>query len=271
MATHAFARQGPGSAGAAASKLQIGADIVMPAGGPWTIFGLWGQVVKGAGAHSEGSGGQLIVDAVSGDLSPDPAPGKYPLIGTPASMGTHFHIGQVPLNIWEVRWEASGKAVIRLSYLCQLASTVACEVACGIIFGTEVPEKRPLVFCDSVYSAFASTAEQSIGTITLAEKATRIVGILADLNHGDAITAAEETMATIRLASDDIKMPPAQYPCNRAFDAGDGTISGEASTPRSDFIPVDIPVEGGARINVYATTSISVSGNAEVLVYLAYE
>lgn len=270
MATHAFARQGPGST-TAATKLQIGTDIVMPADGPWTIFGLWGQVVKGAGAHSEGAGGQLIIDSASGDITPDPAPGKYPLIGSPAAMGAHFSAAAVPLNIWPVLWEAAGKASLRLSYLNQLASTVACEIACGIIFGKEIPEKRPLVFCDSVYSAFASAAEQSIGTITLAEKATRIVGILADLNHGDAITAAEETMATIRLASDDIKMPPAQYPCCRAFDAGDGTISGETGIPRADFIPVDIPVEGGARINVYATTSISVTGNAELLVYIAYE
>lgn len=270
MATHAFARQGPGST-TAATKLQIGTDIVMPADGPWTIFSLWGQVVKGAGAHSEGAGGQLIIDSVSGDLTPDPAPGKYPLIGTPAALGGNFPAVAVPLNIWSVRLEAAGKASLRLFYVNQLASTVACEVACGIIFGKEVPEARPLVFCDSVYSAFASTAEQSIGTITLAEKATRIVGILADLNHGDAITTAEETMATIRLASDDIKMPPAQYPCCRAFDAADGTPVGACSIPKADFIPVDIPVEGGARINVYATTSISVTGNAEVLVYIAYE
>ncbi len=270
MATHAFARQGPGST-TAATKLQIGADITLPAGGPWTIFGLWGQVVKGAGAHSEGSGGQLIFDSISGDLVPDPAPGKYPLIGSPAAASANFHVAQVPLNIWPIRCEAAGKATVRLSYLNQLASTVACEVACGIIFGKEVPEKRPLVFCDSVYSAFASASEQSIGTITLAEKASRIVGILADLNHGDAVTAAEETMATIRLASDDIKMPPAQYPCIRAFDAADGTHVGAPSTPRADFIPVDIPVEGGARINVYATSSISVTGNCEVLAYIAYE
>lgn len=270
MATHAFARQGPGST-TAATKLQIGTDIVMPAGGPWTIFSLWGQVVKGAGAHSEGSGGQLIIDAKSGDITPDPAPGKYPLIGNPASGAADFYLSAVPLNIWEVNWKAAGKASIQLSYLNQLASTVACEVACGIIFGKEVPVKRPLVFCDSVYAAFESAAEQSIGTITLAEKAKRIVGVLADLNHGDAVTVAEECMATIRLASDDIKMPPMQLPCNRAFDASDGTPAGATAQPQSQFIPVDIPVEGGARINVYATTSISVTGNAEVLVYLAYE
>lgn len=270
MATHAIARQGPGTT-AALAKTQIGEDITLPAGGPWTIFGLWGQVVKATSVASEGCGGQLIVETLSGDLDPDPAPGKYPLIGNPQASAAHHSMAAVPLNIWPVNWQASGKAVISLSYKQQLDITTPSEVACGILFGKEIPEKRPLVFCDCVFAAFASASEQSIGKITLAEKATRIVGILADLNHGDALTVAQETLATIRLSSDDVKMPPAQYPCNRAFDSGDGTVEGETACPRSDFISLDIPITGGARIDVYATTSISVTGNAEVLVYIAYE
>jgi hypothetical protein len=270
MATHAIARQGPGGT-AALAKTQIGADITLPAGGPWTIFAIWGQVVKATTVPAEGTGGQLIVDALSGDLDPDPAPGKYPLIGNCGSSSANSGCAAVPLNIWPVNWTAAGKALLKLSYLNQLLITTASEVAAGILFGTEVPEKRPLKFCDGVYSAFASATEQSIGTITLAEKATRIVGILADLNHGEALTTGEETMATIRLGSPDVKMPPAQYPCMRAFDAGDGTVEGESAVPRMDFIPVDIPVLGGARIEVYATSSISVTGNCEVQVFIAYE
>ena len=129
----------------------------------------------------------------------------------------------------------------------------------------------PLKFCDAVYSSFASASEQSIGTITLAEKASRIVGIFADCNKGDALTSGEAILATIRLASDDIKMPPAAYPCMRCFDAGDGTVEGESAAPRMDFIPVDIPVEGGARLNIYATSVISVTGNVDIQVFIAYE
>lgn len=270
MSTHAIARTGTGGT-AAAAKTQIGADITLPAGGPWKIFGLWGQVVKNTTVPSEGAGGQLIIDALSGDLVPDPAPGKYPLIGNPQSSSVNSSLAAVPLNIWPVNWDAAGKAVIKLSYLNQLAITTASITAAGILFGKETPISSPFPFCDGVYSSFASATEQSIGTITLAEKATRIVGIFADLNKGDALTTAIPTMATIRLASDDIKMPPAQYPCMRAFDAGDGTVAGECSAPRMDFIPVSIPVEGGARINVYATTTQSVTGNADVQVFVAYE
>lgn len=270
MATHAIARQGPGTT-TALGETQIGADITLPAGGPWTIFGLWGQVVKATSVAAEGTGGILKVATLSGDLTPDPAPGKYPLPGNPAACSANFGLAAVPLLMYPVRWEAAGKAVLKLSYIQQLACTHASEVACGILFGSEVPEPRPLVFCDGVQTSFASATQQTVGTITLAEKATRIVGIFADLNHGDAVTVAEECMATIELASDDVALPPSQYPCMRAFDGADGTVEGAAGMPKMDFIPVDIPVVGGARIICYATTSISVTGNAEVSVYLAYE
>lgn len=270
MSTHALAVTGTGSTGSLA-QTQIGSDITLPAGGPWTIFALWGMVAKVTTVPNEGTGGALIIRSLSGDITPDPAPGTYPMIGTPASDSAACSISTVPLTLFEMNLTAAGKSVIRLDYLQQLAITTASAVAGGIIFGDEVPEKRPLTFCDGVRSAFASTTEQSIGTITLAEKATKIVGIYADLGKGDAITAGQAIMATIRLDSADVMLPPAQYPCNRAYNASDGTAVGQAGVPQSQFIPVDIPVVGGARINVFATTTQSVTGNAEVQVYLAYE
>lgn len=270
MATQGYIRQGPGSTGAL-DETQIGADIIMPAGGPWLIHHVWAQVVKATTIPDQGTGGILHIQALSGDLTPDPAPGKYPLIGSCVSESANAALSAVGLNLWPVDWQAAGKASLKLSYIQQLAITTASEVACGIIFGDARPEVRPLKFCDVVQTAWASAAETSVGTITLAEKATRIVGILADLNKGEASTTAEEVMATIRLDSADIKLPPAQYPCNRAFNASDGTAVGQSAQPLSNFIPVDIPVVGGARIDVLATSSISVTGNAEISVYLAYE
>ena len=270
MATHALAVQGPGSTSAAAIT-QIGSTLTLPAGGPWIIHQIWGQVVKATTIPDQGTGGALIINSLSGDLEPDPAPGIYPLIGSPISESANAALSAVPLNLWNVNWNAAGKSQISLSYLNQLAITTASEVAAGIIFGDSIPVPVPLKFCDGVRSAFASATEQTIGTITLAEKATRIVGILADLNKGEASTTAEEVMATIRLDSADVKFPPAQYPCNRAFNASDGTAVGQSAVAQSQFIPVDIPVIGGARVDIFATTSISVTANAEVQVYLAYE
>jgi len=270
LSSHALATTGTGGT-AALSKTQIGSDLTLPAGGPWTIFGIWGMVVKNTTVPDEGSGGALIIDALSGDLSPDPAPGEYPLIGANVSESANAAISPVPLIIYPVNWKAEGKALISLTYLNQLAITTGSDVAAGILFGDSIPEKRPLVFCDGVRSAFASTAEQEIGTIVISEKAKRIVGILADCNKGDAATAGEPILATIRLNSADIKFAPAQYPCNRGFNASDGTAVGQSATPMSQFIPVDIPVIGGTRVDVLATSTASVTGNVEVQVYLAYE
>jgi len=270
MATYALATTGTGST-TAATKKKIGSTLTLPAGGPWIIHHVRGQVAKTTTIPDQGTGGQLIVDSLTGDLTPDPAPGKYPLIGNAISHSANAGFGITPLNLWRVEWQASGKAQIDLSYLNQLAITTASTVAAGIIFGDAIPEVRPLVFCDGVYSAFASASEQTIGTITLAEKATRITGILAILNHGEAATAGEANVATIRLDSADVKLPPAQYPCNCAIDATDGTAVGSQSMPQTQFIPVDIPVTGGARINCYATSTVSVTGNCEVQIYVAYE
>jgi hypothetical protein len=270
MSTHAQLQTGAGGT-AARAITQIGGNITLPAGGPWSIFGLWGQVVKSTTIPDQGAGGELIISALSGDLTPDPAPGIYPIIGACVSESANSSLSPVGLNIWPVNWEAAGKSVISLSYRQQLAITTGSVTAAGIIFGDSVPEKRPLTFCDSVQASWADTAETAIGTITIAEKATRIVGILADLNKGDAATAGEAILGTIRLASDDVKMPPAAYPCNRAFNASDGTAVGHPATPQSQFIPVDIPVTGGARIDIFATTTISVTGNADIAVYIAYE
>lgn len=268
--THALAVTGTGGT-SARETTQIGSNITLPAGGPWFIHHIWGQVAKLTTIPDQGTGGELIVNAASGDLTPDPAPGKYPLVGNALSQAANGAISSVPLNLWEVAWNASGKAVIQLSYRQQLAMTSASQLAAGIIFSDTKPEKRPLTFCDSVQASFASATEQTIGTITLAEKATRIVGFMADLNKGDAATAAEAIMATVRLGSNDVKLPPMTLPCNRAFDASDGTAAGSDSSAQSQFIPLDIPVEGGARIDCFATTTESVTANADIAIYIAYE
>jgi len=269
MATHAIVQVGTGGT-AAAAKTQISTGITMPAGGPWIIHDLWGQVVKSTTVPAEGTGGILTIESASGDIAPDPSPGKWPMLGAAVTSSANSSVHAMGLNLWPVNLQASGKATINLYYTNQLAITTGSPVQAGIIFGDTVPEPFRANFCDSVSSAFASATEQSIGTITLAEKATKITGVLFELNKGDALTAAEYVIGYCRLASDDIKMPPAQYPCSYCFNAGDGTVAGETAMPRADFIPVDIPVEGGARLNVYAKTPNAVTGNVEVRAYIAY-
>lgn len=270
MSTHAIARQGAGGTAAAATT-QIGADIELPAGGPWTIFGLWMQAVKDTAAAAESLAGNLVIDSHSGDITPDPAPGTFPLPGLCSQTGANCGMATQPLTIWPVNWSGAGKAVLRLSYYQQLAQAVGAQVACGILFGEEVPEARPMVFCDGVRGAQIAAADTAVGTITLSTRASRITGIFADITVDGALTIDEAFIGIVRLGSADIPLPPAQYPLARAYSACDGTPVGQIDAPRFSFIPVDIPVVGGARIDTYIDLGLAVTVAATVGIYLAYE
>lgn len=268
--THGIIRTGTGGTGAGA-RTQIGSNITLPAGGPFTIHGIFGQVAKVDTVPNEGTGGIIEIVSLAGDLEPNPAPATFPLIGAPVSESANAPISANPLQIWPVPYTAPGKSQIQLFYTNDQAISTGSIVVAGLLFGDEVPVARPAPFCASVNAQFASTDEQNLGTITLSENATRIVGILADLNKADAATAGEAIAATIRLDSDSIKLQPAAFPCNRIFNASDGTAVGASATPQSNIIPLDIPAVGGAIITVFGTTTVSVTGNASLRVFLFYE
>lgn len=261
-----------GAVGAAAlSKTQIGSNITLPAGGPWIIHGVWCQAIQDTAVANEAVNGNLIVDSYSGDINPDPAPGKYPVSGINSASSANFAIAAVPLNIIPVRWEASGKAVIQLSFSNLSGNATAPRAAAGILFGDVIPEIRPMVFSDVASATLTAAGETAIGTITLAEKATRIVGLMGTMRKDGAITVDEGMIGYFRMDSADIKFTPGQYPFDMAFSAADGTLAGHLSTPRSNFIPVDIPVEGGAIINLYGILDQAITAGVDCSVFIAYE
>jgi len=270
VSTHALARQGAGGTAAGATT-QIGTDITLPAGGPWEIFGVWSQVVHDTAAAAESLAGDLLVESRSGDLTPDPAPGVFPVPGLPSTCGANHGITCDPLTIWPVKWSAAGKAVLSLSYRQQLAIAAAPQCAAGILFGDKTPDKRPMVFCDGVRATQALAAETAVGTITLSTRAKVITGIFADITVDGVWTVDEAFIGTVRLGSSDVQLPPAQYPLARAYSAGDGTLVGQIPNPVFTFIPVDIPVAGGARIDTFIDLGIAVTVPVTVGIYLAYE
>lgn len=270
MPTHGIARQGTGGTAAASTTL-IDSNIELPAGGPWNIFGVWAQVVQDTCAAAESLAGNLILNSVSGDLDPDPAPGTFPIPGLCSTAGANSGMCTVPLTVWPVNLSAAGKAVCSLSYYNQLAITTAPIVAAGILFGDETPTNRPIVFSDGVRSTQTAAAETSVGTITLSTRASRITGIFADITVDGAWAADEGFMGICRLASSDVPLAPAQFPLARAYSAGDGTPVGAWHNPVFSYIPVDIPVVGGARIDTYIDLNLAVTAAATVGIYLAYE
>lgn len=266
--THAMTATGSGQTGA--GEKTIG-SIVLPAGGPWKIFGLWGQVVAATATAAEAVAGFIGLKSTAGDLDPNPAPVKFPVPPLGSFLGATQPVQVCPLNIWPINYDAPGKSAIDLIYTQSIAMTVAPIVAMGIIFGKTIPNARAFQFMDSVRTTVTTATQSTVGTITLAEKATRITWIGATIVQGGVITTAEELIGTFSLDSDDIKMPPADFPCAAAFGAGLGALIGNSNHIMPAMIPVNIPVAGGARIDCNIDLITAVTNGADVEIWIAYE
>lgn len=266
--THGLLLAGGGATTAIETNL---GTISLPAGGPWLIHDVWAQVACATATAAELTGGYFRFDAASGDLSPQPAPSRFPVRAGTSSLGATIDRSTCKLNLFPVAWEAPGKANIDIIVSNNGTNTVAPQWLCGILFGKTRPEKKPALFSDQVRTTIAGAAAAAVGTITLAEKATRITGICAILNQVGVLVTAEELIGFITLSSDDVVMPPSQYPVNCVYGAGLGALIQGNADPYIAYIPVDIPVEGGARIAAMLDLNTAVTNAADIQVFLAYE
>lgn len=259
------------STGATTAADKTIGQITLPAGGPWNIHHVWAQVVSATATAAECIGGHFRFDPASGDLDPDPSPSEFPVFETGSSLGGTIDRGCCPLNLFPVDWTAAGKAVINCILHTSIACTVAPQVLIGMLYGDSRPEAKPFTFCDSIRAAVSSADDTAIDTVTLSQKASRIVGACGILSQDGVLVAGEELIGFFRLASDDVKLPPMMLPFNNVFGAGLGaTIFGGSQGP-INFIPLDIPVPNGARINAYVDLNTAVTNAANVEIYLAYE
>lgn len=259
------------AAGQTAAGEQTIGQIVLPVDGPWIIHGLFGQIVSATATAAEATGGYMRFDAASGDIEPNPAPSKWPVICNGSALGATIDQMACALQMYDVNWVAPGRATINLIFNNTVAATVAPQIVMGILFGKAIPQKKPFLYCDTVRVTTNSAADTAIGTITLSERATRITGLMGVLLNDGVLTTAEELIGFFRLASDDINLVPAQYPFPMAYSAGLGALIQAGPWIPSGFISVDIPVIGGARINAFVDLNTAITTAAEVQVYIAYE
>lgn len=246
-------------------------SITLPAGGPWSIFGFWGQIVNATPTAAESVSGHMFFRASQGDLDPNPAPVRFPFPETGAALGSTIDRQRVPLMIHDIAYTAPGKSTIEFFLNLDVIKTVAVQAVMGIIFGKTRPERRPMVFCDQVDVAITSATETAIGTITLAEKASLITAICGILTPDLVQVTVEELIGIFRLDSADVKMTPAQFPFSNVYGAGLGALIDGASAGLPFWIPVNIPVVGGARIDSFVDLNTAVTNAARAKLFLAYE
>jgi hypothetical protein len=259
------------AAGQVAAGEQILGTVTLPADGPWIIHNVFGQIVATTPTAAEGVGGYMRFDAASGDIDPNPAPSKWPVVSNSASLGATIDQSNCSLKMYPVNWQAPGRATINMIFNNTVAATAIPQIVMGIMFGKSIPEKKRFLFCDTVRVQTNSAADTAIGTITLSEKATRITGLMGLLFMDGVVTTVQSLLGFFRLASDDIDLVPAQYPFPMAIGGGLGALIQGPDVQNTAFLPVDIPVVGGARINCFVDLNVATTNNAEVHVYIAYE
>lgn len=259
------------AAGQVAAGEQLLGTITLPAEGPWIIHNVFGQIVPVTPTAGEGVGGYMMFTAASGDINPNPAPSRWPVICNSASLGATLDQPCCALHMYPVNWEAPGRATINMIFNNTPAATAIPQIVMGILFGKSIPEKKPFLFCDTVRVQTNSAADTAVGTITLSEKATRITGLMGVIFLDGVLVTVQTLLGFFRLASDDIDLVPAQYPFPMAFGGGLGALIQGGPTFPKEFIPVDIPVVGGARINCFVDLNVATTNNAEVQIYIAYE
>ena len=253
----------------AAGSVSLG-SITLPAGGPWKIHNLFGQVVRATATAGEINGGYFEIQTGSGDIVPQPAPARFPLNESGSFLGATADASMCPLHIYDVDYDAAGKAVINFFYVQATAVTAAPQLVVGVMFGKEAPVIMPAQRCDIVRAAITAATETAVGTITLAETASMITGICVTAVQDNVLVAGEELIGFVRGASDDIDLTPFQIPFANAFGAGLGATIAGASGMTEYFIPLAIPIIGGARINFTCDLNTAVTNAAEIQVALAY-
>lgn len=268
--THSMAVAGAGSA-AAGEAIITGAVITLPAGGPYTIFKIWGNMAQATAAAGEAYGDYMRIEATVGDLTPNPAPLRLPLGVIGSSLGATVDIGCNPTAIHDVEYTAPGKASLNLIMNTGSVLAVAPQCVMGIIFGKTRPVLKPFIYVDRVRAQVTAAALTAVGTITISEKASKIVALCGILAQDNVLVAGEELIGFFSIASDDVKLPPAQYPFNCSYSAGLGALINNVSKVPPLWIPVEIPIVGGARIDCSVDLNTAVTNAAEIQIFVAFE
>jgi hypothetical protein len=267
--THSMFVRGTGGT-TALTDTNVG-SITLPAGGDWIIYNVWGYAVTNAAGAAEASMGHIRIVSASGDITPGPSPSRFPLAPIPSYLGAATGKPLVPLTSYDVNWTAAGKAVIEIHYINECAKTAGDVVCAGIIFGKAIPKTSRIKHLDRTTLAVSAAGSTTIGTITLAESATKIVGIGCDVVQNLVSTTAEEILPYWSLTSDDVDFAPAQWPCSFASCIGLATNHGLNNAIVPKLIPVEIPIIGGARITCVVNLLAAVTNAAQASCYIAYE
>lgn len=259
------------AAGATTVAETLIGQITLPARGePWIIHDISGQVVQAVADVALATGGLIRMESTSGDITPDPGPSRWPVFSQGSHLGATVGANSCPLHRYDIELLGAGKGVINLNSINSIAQTTAPRYTAGIAYGPAIPAQYRAKFCDRVRATQATVVRTQLGTITLSEKASKIVGIYGSLKQSGVLVTAEELTGFFDLSSDDVDLTPSQWMFNEVSGAGIGALIQGAPATMPQVHNVDIPVKGGARIDVFVTLGVAVTNPANVDVFILY-
>jgi hypothetical protein len=261
-----------GAGATAANAETVIGTIELPASdGDWTIWGVYCQNVPATLTAAEAAGGNFRFNTPQGNLDPQPNPSRFPTSYHGSFLGAVADVVLAPLKIYRTNYKGAGKANIQAIFNEDSAVTVAEQVVMGILFGKTAPVMPDIMFTDFITTTITGSAAAQIGTFNLPQKAKRIVGLACIIVQDGVLTTAEELIGFWSLESQDIKLDPLQLPVNCCFSAGLGATIANPSQPRVEYIPVDIPADGGIDIDAFIDLNTAVTNAARVIAFIAYE
>lgn len=260
------------AAGATTTAETLIGLIELPASADkWKLHHIMGQIAAATADAAEFIGGFINMSTPSGDVEPNPLPSNWPVYAHGSHLGALVGPMTCPLQRYPLDLDASGKANIRLASNLAIACTTAPRWLGGIAFGPSIPEVRPFKHCDFVRTTLSAAARAAVGTIALPEGVSKITGIMGVLAQDGVLTAAEELVGFFDLESEDVDLLPSEWMFNEVHSAGVGATMANAGPSVPQYHVVDIPVIGGADIDVFATLDVAVTNPANVSIFLMFE
>lgn len=245
--------------------------FTLPAGGPWIIHTVYGQIIKGSNVDTDVITGHFFFQPTAGDFNPNPVPSEFPFDTSGWWTGTNTLVPQSTLSLFPVHWQAPGKSQLDVFTHIETTSVGAASAVVGIIYAPALPQQTFPTKYAHIFRDLDSTSEVQLGTIQLAQSARRLLGVHGHLSQKAEILDNDIAFGSFRLDSADLQISPATFPFQTIYGPAPGTNVLPIQIGAPFFIPLDIPVPEGARIDVFSTWPAHFNREQDQLVFLAYE
>ena len=245
--------------------------LTLPAGGPWIIHHVYGQIIKVSNTDPDTIVATFYFQPAAGDFSPNPTPSFFPFDTTGKASASAVNMPQSTISLFPVFWTAPGSAQLEVFTAQRATSPGNLTGTIGILYSARAPQQTFPTKYAQLDSTINSTNEEQLGTIQLAQSSRRLLGIHGHMEQEDEIRDDDIAVGTIRLDSADLALSPLSFPFQTIYGPAPTASFQAIQNGAPFFIPLDIPVPKGARIDVFTTWADHFTVQQMQQVYLAYE